>query len=55
MSKYKVLGNHKVAGVEPGEFVDSDDLQGANLGALVAAGHLEDNTTKPTASKAKEQ
>ena len=31
MSKHKVLGNHKVAGVEPGELVDSDDLQGANL------------------------
>lgn len=57
MSKHKVIGNHTVAGVEPGGFVDSEseDLAGANIEALVAAGHLEDNTTKPTASKAKEQ
>jgi len=56
MSKHKVIGNHTVAGVEPGGFVDSEseDLAGANIEALVAAGHLEDNTTKPTASKAKE-
>jgi len=54
MSKYKVLGNHKVAGVEPGEFVDSDDLQGANLEALVAGGHLETHT-KPKATKAEEK
>lgn len=55
MSKHKVIGTHTVAGVEPGGFVDSEDLAGANMEALVAAGHLEDNTTKPTASKAKEQ
>ena len=41
MGKYRVIGNHSVAGVPPGEVVSSEELHGCNIGALVEGGHLE--------------
>lgn len=38
--KYKITGQHKVAGHEPGEMVTSDELAGANVDALIKSGHL---------------
>lgn len=39
--KFKIVGNHEVAGVAPGGIVSTDELQGCNIGALVEGGHLE--------------
>lgn len=39
--KYKVVGNHTVAGVAPGGVVSSEELHGCNIGLLVEGGHLE--------------
>lgn len=38
---YRVVGSRNVAGVEPGSILNSDDLHGCNLGALVEGGHLQ--------------
>lgn len=40
MTTYKIIGQHKVAGHEPGETVRADELDGANVDALVKSGHL---------------
>ena len=53
MSTYKITGHHKVAGVEPGGTVHSEDLAGANIEALVTAGHLASPQSKK-ANKATE-
>ena len=47
MTTYKIAGTHSVAGVAPGGTVTDEDLEGANVEALVDAGHLEPaNQTK---------
>jgi hypothetical protein len=47
MTTYRIVGNHSVAGVAPGGTVTDADLEGANIEALVDAGHLEPgNQTK---------
>lgn len=44
MARYKVIGNHAVAGVEPGKTVEiDDDVQAAQL---VYSGHIEASATK---------
>lgn len=53
MSKYKVIGNHKVAGVEPGGSLTEKDLEDFAVDALVEGGHLAD-TTGPTSKKTEE-
>ena len=45
MTSYKVT-SHKVAGHKHGDTVTEDDLPGANVPALIAAGHLAAATTK---------
>lgn len=39
MAKYKVVGNHKVAGVAPGGWVELPE--GPQTAALVRAGHVK--------------
>lgn len=39
MSKFKIIGNKKINGKEPGEVVEIKD--GAVADSLVAGGHLE--------------
>lgn len=46
--KYKVIGNHPVAGVAPGKTVELD-LPEANIKALVSAGHIA--SVKPPSVK----
>ena len=41
MASYKVIGDRQVAGVNPGESVSDDDLDGINISALIEAGPLE--------------
>ena len=43
--KYKVNSN-RIDGHKVGDFVTADDLQGCNMEALVAAGHLQETTQK---------
>ncbi len=45
MNSYKVT-SHKLAGYKHGDTVTADDLQGANVPALIAGGHLAAATTK---------
>ena len=45
MSNYKVT-SHKLAGYKHGDTVTEDDLEGANVPALIAGGHLAAATTK---------
>jgi hypothetical protein len=52
--EYKIIGSQKVANHEPGETISDDDLAGANIEALVAAGHLRPKTTRK-AKEAEEQ
>lgn len=40
MARYKITGNHSVAGKQPGETIDSEELAGAPLEMLITAGHL---------------
>lgn len=45
MSTYTVT-SHKLAGHEHGDTVTDDDLEGANVPALIAAGHLAEANPK---------
>lgn len=45
MNSYKVT-SHKLAGYKHGDTVTADDLQGANVPALIAGVHLAAATTK---------
>lgn len=43
MTKYKVVGEHSVFGLEPGGVLEADEvlgIKGYDLNALVKAGHL---------------
>lgn len=48
--KFKVVGNHPVAGVAPGGTVDLDHLPQVNVDALLASGHIEKPKPKKTKS-----
>lgn len=48
MSKYRVVGNHPVAGVEPGGSLTEKDLEDHAVDALVEGGHLELTTGQKT-------
>jgi len=50
MARFKITGNHSVAGKTPGDFVTDNDLEDADVDALVEGGHLEagNSTTKKT-------
>lgn len=54
MTTYKISGNRKVAGKNPGENISNDELAGCNIDALVQGGHLSPITTK-TVKVTKEQ
>jgi len=45
MTSYTVT-SHKVAGHEHGDTVNDDDLEGANVPALIAGGHLAEAKPK---------
>ena len=45
MSTYTVI-SHNLAGHEHGDTVNDDDLEGANVPALIAAGHLAEAKPK---------
>lgn len=49
MDKYKIIGNHPVAGVAPGKTVELD-LAEANIAALVKAGHVAPARQKKNSS-----
>lgn len=49
MAKYKVIGNHPVAGAAPGKTVELD-LPEANIAALVKAGHVAPARQKKNSS-----
>lgn len=51
MAKYYVVGQHAIAGVEPGGVVDGDGL---NVESLVAAGHLAPVREKPKTKAARD-
>ncbi len=40
MKKFKVLSN-RLAGKNAGDLIDADDLEGANIEALLQGGHIE--------------
>jgi len=41
MATYKVTSDREVAGKQTGETVTDDDLIGANVEALIEAGHIQ--------------
>ena len=47
--KYKIIGNKKIDGFEPGQTIEIED--GNKADSLVAAGHLEKIKNKPKAKK----
>lgn len=51
MSSYTVT-SHNLAGYEHGDKVTDDDLKGANVPALIAAGHLADPAKPKNSRKA---
>ena len=53
MSTYTVT-SHKLAGHEHGDSVTDDDLEGANVPALIAAGHLAEAKPKNSRKADKE-
>ena len=53
MSTYTVT-SHKLAGHEHGDTVTDDDLEGANVPALIAAGHLAEAKPKNSGKADKE-
>lgn len=40
MPRYKVVGTRTVAGRQPGEIIEEDELSNINIDALVTSGHL---------------
>ena len=48
MAKYKITGNRPIAGNQPGQTIDDTNLDGANIAALIEAGHLQPTTSKTT-------
>jgi len=55
MSNYKVAGPVEVAGVKPGGNLTDEDLEGANIEALLAAGHIASVKTSKPAKAGEEQ
>jgi len=53
MTSYTVT-SHKVAGHEHGDTVNDDDLEGANVPALIAGGHLAEAKPKNSRKADKE-
>jgi len=47
MASYKVLTD-LIDGKNAGDIISDDELQGCNIDALFAAGHLAEPTTKKT-------
>lgn len=48
MTKYQIVGHRGLGAHKTGEIVDSDDLTGANIQALLDGGHIAVVTpTKP--------
>mgnify|MGYP006971853382 FL=1 len=54
MASYRVK-SERVAGKNAGDIVQSKDLEGVNVEALIAAGHLEPAATVRARSESKEQ
>lgn len=46
---YQIVGPHRVCGFEPGANVDEDDLSGADVAHLIAAGHIAPSKKLPKA------
>jgi len=38
--KFRIVGRRAVAGRQPGETLDESDLEGVNVDALIAGGHV---------------
>lgn len=49
MSKYKIIGNKKVLGEEPGSVIEIDDEQ--LVKTLTKAGHIEPTTMRKTRAR----
>lgn len=55
MATYRIVGHRRVAGHQPGETVTETELVGADVPALIAAGHLAPaKAAKATSAKADE-
>lgn len=39
---YKIIGDRRIAGKEPGSVVAARDLEGCNIPALIEGGHIEE-------------
>lgn len=50
MASYKVVSD-LVAGKKPGDSITDEELLGCNVEALIAAGHIAGESTKPKAEK----
>jgi len=48
MARYKITGSRQIAGHQPGQTVEGASLDGANIDALIEAGHLQPTTSKIT-------
>ena len=48
MANYLVISN-RVAGFKPGDIVTDGDFDGANIDALIEAGHISTQTVKKSA------
>ena len=48
--KYKVI-SARLAGSEPGDELDASALEGVNVEALVAGGHIKPTTAQPKKDK----
>lgn len=52
MKSFIVTSTRSIAGHRPGETIDEETLLGANIDALVSAGHLTPTPKTPKADKA---
>ena len=48
MAKYVVTSN-RLVGYEPGDVVDGNDLDGANIDALIEGGHISTQSARKSA------
>jgi len=48
MAKYVVTSN-RLVGYEPGDVIDGNDLDGANIDALIEGGHISTQSARKSA------
>lgn len=53
MNKYRIVGNRRVCGFEPGSVVTGDDLIDADVAHLIASGHIVPSSTAQSSKPSK--